>query len=386
MKKKQIRYIAIRALRFCIAFSLFLLISFLAHKTLLISKNLVEYPIEDRVISIVCVVLNLLLYYSVFRSFLLTDLTARNRYFEAENVRKNSFYRFKSVAFAVTLCGTVLIVLLFPRRFGSIEVSYFSELSEPVCRWILLAVYLLLVPVIYLSSVRQWDILKEKGKPEQEHIKSLLTLFGNIGWVFFSYLGIAFFCPMILPAVYSTGRILRVLGYKALFILALIVLLIFAAIGLRAVLIRRRFVRALRKASHANGWKLSEITHPYLSLFLDTDGCSFVLKANGKTYTCKMLSGIRRDNPIRFLENGQCMIIHRIRIRRLVDDIMQFHTQFSYAFAGEGQKVLILSPTPYKMFVTGGGTNHALDIGDRVGEYMIYTGTSFINAIQRDSI
>ncbi len=65
---------------------------------------------------------------------------------------------------------------------------------------------------------------------------------------------------------------------------------------------------------------------------------------------------------------------------------MQFHTQFSYAFEGEGKKILIISPTPYKMFVTGGGTNHALDIGDRVGEYMIYTGTSFINAIQRDSI
>ncbi len=308
MKKEQIQYIAIRALRFCIAFSLFLLISFLAHKVLLISKNLVDYPIEDRVISIVYAILNLFLYYSVLRSFLITDLTARNRYFEAENAQKNSFYRFKSVAFAVTLCGTVLIVLLLPMLFGSIELSYFSGLAEPVCRWILLAAYLLLVPVIYLSSVREWDILKEKGKTEQEHIKSLLTLLGNIGWVFFSYLGIAFFCPLILPAVYSTGRILRVLGYKVLFILVSIVLLILAAIGLRAVLIRQRFVRALRKASHANGWKLSAITHPYLSLFLDTDGCSFVLKANGKTYTCKMLSGIRRDNPIRFLGNGQCVI------------------------------------------------------------------------------
>ncbi|MBQ5389984.1 MAG: hypothetical protein IIU58_03670, partial [Clostridia bacterium] len=81
-----------------------------------------------------------------------------------------------------------------------------------------------------------------------------------------------------------------------------------------------------------------------------------------------------------------CMIIHRIWIRRLVDDIMQFHTQFSYAFEGEGKKILILSPTPYKMFVMGGGKNHALDIGDCVGEYTVYTGTSFINAVQRNSI
>lgn len=386
MQKDRIQYIAIRSLRFCIAASLFALISVLAHKVLIFSRNIVDYTIEEQAISIVRVVLNLLLYYSVLRSFLIADLAVRNRYFTKENEQKSRFlYLVQSDAFWVCLIGTLFFVLLFPGVFGMAELHLLG-FSAAACRWILIAAYLLWVPVIDLSAIREWDTLEEEGKLSKKPKRVLLTLLGNIGWTFAAYIGIAFFCPLLLPAVYSTGRILHILGWKALGILLAVVLAIFAAIGFRAFRIRRKFVIALRKAAETNGWKLSKITAPYLSLFFDHTGSSFTLKAHGKVYTCKMLAGIRRGNPIRFLGNGQCMIIHRIRIRHVVDDIMQFHTQFPYAFEGGGKKILIMSPTPYKMFIADGKENHLLDIGDSVGAYTIFTGTSFINAIKRDCI
>ena len=383
MKKEEPRYIVIRILRFCLALSLFLSVSVLADRVFLFSLGILKYPIQLWVVLAVRIVLTLLVYYSALRSFLITDLAILDQYITNGNAEHNRMWCIaSSPTFIICWIGTALFAWFFSEMCGALALSQFTPFSKDTCKWFLSGVYVLIMPISLFSAMKEW----QTTPPIKTRREAFLSLLGNVGWTFAAYLGIAFIFPQILPAVYSTGRLLQILGFKTLWIAITVILIIFFAIGLRAVCIRRRFVRNLRKTAEANGWRLSRIKYPYLSLFLDSHGCSFSLKANGKTYTCKLLAGIRRGNAIRFLENGECRIIRRVRMRHIVEDLMQFHTQFPYAFEGEGKKVLILSPTPYKIFVAGGKQNHAIDIGDNVGEYMIYTGTSFINAVSRNSI
>ncbi|MBP3395697.1 MAG: hypothetical protein J6L87_00865 [Clostridia bacterium] len=55
--------------------------------------------------------------------------------------------------------------------------------------------------------------------------------------------------------------------------------------------------------------------------------------------------------------------------------------------AGEGgQKILIVSPITNEIY-TGNTVSHKpADVGERIGEYTLYNGSGFLNAIERDCL
>ena len=59
-------------------------------------------------------------------------------------------------------------------------------------------------------------------------------------------------------------------------------------------------------------------------------------------------------------------------------------TTFRYDFEGRSKKILVILPTPQKVMHAEGGCY--LDIGDKVGEYTVYTATAFLNAFERDCL
>ncbi len=183
----------------------------------------------------------------------------------------------------------------------------------------------------------------------------------------------------------------------------------------RALLIRRKFLKNLRERCEKCGFELSSLNRPYRSLLRIGDGFSFTVKANGKAYTCKLLAGLSRHNAMSLSPDGVAQVIHVIGLRigarhaagmratfffssegrsdRMLHarwfqhlELFRYTTKTDFSFEGDGQKVLIINPVPFALFA--GTAEHArpIDNGDAVGNYKIFAGTAFLNALERDCV
>ena len=155
----------------------------------------------------------------------------------------------------------------------------------------------------------------------------------------------------------------------------------------------------MKKAAKKNKYELSSVKKMYSSILFDSKGENFTIKANGKTYLCKLLCGLHYGNEMRFGDEGMGSIVKSVRFRMFYgrrglgrigwhnsDELASVETHFSYAFEGEGNKILLICPTPHSIYATGNGQNRLLDVNDKVYGYTIMTGTAFINALERDAV
>lgn len=184
----------------------------------------------------------------------------------------------------------------------------------------------------------------------------------------------------------------------------------------RALLIRRKFLKNLRKRCAECGFVISKIKRPYASVFRIRGGVDLTVTANGKSYDCKLLAGLSRYNAMALSPDGVASVIHVIGLRigprhspagmratffhapdgkadRMLHarwfqhlELFRFTTKTDFSFQGEHKKILIVNPVPYALF--GGTEQHArpIDNGDTVGEYKVFAGTAFLNALERDCL
>ena len=117
---------------------------------------------------------------------------------------------------------------------------------------------------------------------------------------------------------------------------------------------------------------------PYRSLFALYDGENLRLNANGRVYSVKFLSGKSRRKPLVLHEDGVCEFLTVVRFARA--EVTRLSRAYEFAWESEGYKVLLLDPVPYKVMNVRG---EELDNGSVVGEYKIFTGTAFLNALER---
>ena len=81
-------------------------------------------------------------------------------------------------------------------------------------------------------------------------------------------------------------------------------------------------------------------------------------------------------------DRGEGSVIYDYRLGQV--HLFRRITTFRYDFEGRGKKVLIILPTPKRVIHAEGG--RSLEIGDKVGEYTVYTATAFLNALERDCL
>lgn len=226
-----------------------------------------------------------------------------------------------------------------------------------------------------------------------------------------------FACLLLIPPAISVLAL--ALSFLASVSLSLvgIIILILVAFGfilryLRALRIRRKFWQNLRKRCEKCGFSLSPIRRPYRSIFRMADGCDFTVSANGKTYSCKMLAGISRGNAISLSPDGVAHVIHVWGLRILPGrrmhtsaeflggagralgggrwyqklEIFRFTTKTDFSFESDAQRVLIVNPVPFALFAGTESCARPIDNGDTVGVYKIFTGTAFLNALERDCV
>ncbi len=378
--KKAYTNIFIGAVRFSVATLLFAAISVLANRTSYFIAEDMTADVSEDAIRFIHIAIAVLAYYSLFKAFIITD---------------NKSKEFKIRSFVISIAVTAVFFVLFPTAFAVESLYGWSEINR-------IYVYLILIAAFALTNILAW-ISADKALKNKSNAYGIGYLIKHIIISFLIYPLMAYMLPIFVPT-------LRTLP-KTLFLIAAIVVPILLAIiaafavfdYIRAFFVRRKFLKKLKKAAKKNGYKLSKIVHPYLSLFVDYNDKSFSIEANGKKYDCKFLAGISYGDPMHFEDDGKGRIIRHITLRyrtlraapfaksgmmwqKLPDNLAEFETHFTYNFESDNKKVLIICPTPHSVFATGQGQNRLLDVNDVIYGYTIMTGTAFINALERDAV
>ncbi len=190
------------------------------------------------------------------------------------------------------------------------------------------------------------------------------------------------------PALISLWLVLEALGnVRPLLPVALIALAI-AAVSLfhvlRALRIRARFFKSLKRVCREYGFTYTKPRRPYASLFRLKDEVSFTLYANGKAYDCKLFASVRRHCPLFFHEDGVLHCTHSLRFRRV--EYLCWSTRHDFSFESEHEKVCIVSPVPATVYAGDERWHRPIDTGMAVGGYRIFSSTGFIGALTRDCI
>ena len=219
--------------------------------------------------------------------------------------------------------------------------------------------------------------------------------------------------PPLLKVLAAALSMLAAISFSLVGVAALVVIgLVLLFKLLRALRIRYAFLQNLRKRCEKNGFILSEIKRPYRSLLRLKEGPDFTVTANGKRYDCRLLAGLSRGSAMALSPDGIAFVIHVIGLRILPRrqmhtsaeffggtrhalgghawythmELFRFTTKSDFSFSGAGKKILIVNPVPYALFAGTECAAAPIDNGEHVGDYTVFAGTAFLNALERDCI
>ncbi len=152
----------------------------------------------------------------------------------------------------------------------------------------------------------------------------------------------------------------------------------------KALISRHKFIKALKKTCSAKKCRISKINNPYKSLFSSYNGENFSVTLNGKTYSCKFISSLKSSRPLILSKDGMAMFVHGITFAGV--NWFQSTKKCRFDYQSNNPQILIINPSLKFTYCAENGGLSEIDNGDKIGNYLIYTGNSFINAIERDCI
>ena len=229
------------------------------------------------------------------------------------------------------------------------------------------------------SLMRDRIYITKKKKEGQDSFFKQLFIVLIAYWM--APLALVLFIPFVLSFVqlfYYT------ITWKLILYIALIVFVAFIFSYIRTFIKRRSFLNGLKKVVQENNIDISEISNPYRSLFGLVQGEDFNFTRGGKKYSCKLLHARRRGTPMFISEGGICTFVHTLIVFKI--KIFSYNTTFKFDFESENKKIVIINPVPNDIMNAYDGSITTLDNGDVIGGYKIFTGSGFLNALERNCI
>ena len=317
-------------------------------------------------------------FYSIFRAFELYDREAQGSFPFGEIGR----YRFASgigIAFKTptlrrklltSLLTVNLAIMILPYRieFRFLGASFNALLTlTPIqTRLLVMAtacpVFSVLILLAKTSAHKWWVIAptseRDKILGTRSHNLCLLLEILKISVVY----GISF---PILPAVFMLIlSMVLTFGQFTLWIWVGIFSLILATYIIRATAAiskRLSFLKKMKRCLHRNGYTLSKIQRPVMSVFIPDRDEDFNITKDGVTYTVKLFGSARRSRPMYISPDGVITEKHTVSFMK----ITLFHVMHDthYELSGEN-KVVVISPMPRRVYINYGRTDTAPDDGD----------------------
>ena len=352
-----------------------------------------EEFLGGKLVPIVAVAMLIPMVFFTAKVLTVYDGIMEKNFFDAPStirIKERLSFLFRQKKIHIEFAATALVYLMFPLSWTNMALVNLSGYDDAgiAGRLMIKAVFLLAVLSLdiaaHLAAFNVWrrDRIEHPHKKRTEKEMDRQFMIGVLPWLF-SGIIIEEMLPAAAPLFLFIAGV--IFTPTALIIVAVAAAALFVIKTVRAVAKRGKFYGNLRSACEKNGFSISPVKDPVLSVFTMTNGESFSITAHGKTYSCKLIGAPSKNDPLAIYDNGTCTFIHPVRFLK----VTWFHYVRSYAFgyeAGAETKVLIINPVAKELLTGRGGVNVPIDNGDTVGEYKIYAGTAFINALERGVI
>lgn len=354
----------------------------------------------DKLLNYWCLLVAIFLFNSIARSVKFNNDKAKELYLERcpseQTFISNALDTFRDLdfwldigvisAFSIALPTSVTYPYVSQLLFAGIKLS---PTALKACTLLVALPVLFLLNLLASTAARNhYRYSKPPQKQRPEFVRNIFSL-AVLSAIY--YFGFSYAFKMLFPFIVTVCNLFRgqnvlVLFLKLLGIIFIIVAIFVAIAYVKALRIRRAFVKDLKSACEKMGAQLSEIKKPYASLFIAAEGISFTVEKNDKRYDCKFVSSIMKGLPMVFFDNGCVMYHHTFKIFKV--NLFHFVTRTQFGFESENRKILIAVPMPKTFFVAAENDSKPkpADVGEIIGEYQIYNGTGFINALDRDCI
>lgn len=223
------------------------------------------------------------------------------------------------------------------------------------------------------KRTKMWLPINHQKKNLYRPWKLWLRLLGYA----FLYIASIRLATFVLVFLLNWVGIVKFLAFTPVFLF--VFLLIPIVIYIRAFNSRRKFIKMLKECCRKNRFELVGCKHPYRSIFRDDPSYTFAVTANGVTYYCRILASVMVANQMFLDDKGFCT-------RRWSCKAFHYSSLVDYRFEADGKKILIINPVPKKIFRTEYDHPFEADNGDKIGEYLLYTGPAFLRGLERNVI
>ena len=355
-----------------------------------ISMSAVREKIEEEYIRIpqfICILVSALAIFSVFRTTIIYDEHLRNDFWAYnENPEKKGHlsYVLHQKVFLFRLLILAIPFLLFPLSVTCVSLAEMYNVDSFLKKLpfvLLLYVFLACVSVLsYLSAIANWHTEGRKSVYRtKDFIKGFLLILGI--YIVLTAVVYTLFVSLLLPFFGVLGLIFIKLGGWLPAAVGCIAIVVFLCRLLSSLRKRKSLITEMSRVFRNEGIEISPVQHPYRSLLFVRREESFRFTCSGTTYSCIFLPASGRSTPTYLYGDGTVVFVHTVRFFKIT--LFEFRSRRKFGFTAEGKKIILLNPVPKHIYTTGEGRRVELDNGDFVGEYRIYTGTGFLNALQR---
>ena len=195
----------------------------------------------------------------------------------------------------------------------------------------------------------------------------------------------AFAAPIVIECVANNYRIILIVLSKLWVVIPVFIAIkfvFFLARYARAVKKRKVFFEKISALCDQKNVRFEQNSGIFPLEDKNNNEADFSIEYLGERYECKFIYSLKRGAKMSLTDKGEGSNIYDYRLGQV--HLFRSVTTFRYDFEGSAQKVLIILPTPQKVMRAEGGRH--LEIGDKVGEYTVYTATAFLNALERDCL
>ncbi len=317
-------------------------------------------------------------FYSIFRAFELHDGEAQSA-FPFERAVRYRFFSGMGILFSTPVLRRKLLVsfgvlngaiIILPYRLGFrflVGALYPAFDMPPSAAKLITAAIacpvLSVLLVLAKTSAQKWWVIAPTGERDKilgarSHSRRLLFELGRITLIY----GVTF---PLLPTVFMLIlSMILTFGQFTLWIWVAIFSAILLAFIIRATVAiakRLRFLKKMKRCLCQNGYTVSKIQRPVMSVFLPDRDEDLAIERDGVSYTVKLVGSARRSRPMYISPDGVITEKHTVSFLK----ITLFHIMHDtrYELSGEN-KIVVICPMPRRVFVNYGRTDTAPDDGD----------------------
>jgi len=301
----------------------------------------------------------------------------------------------RSPSFIIETSALCALVIVFSLCGGFSEIPdmlFFGLEIQPALK--ICAPFILLLPIVFSISLlaryevrRYWFSLDRTGNLDRLEKKTVFI--AKLLFIIIGYPTIFPFVPLFAYIVFTFASIfvqlsallsvLGVIGAIALILLTIIVISYALAINKR-----KKFIKALLKICEEKGYEVSEIKNPYRSFFRSFEGESFTLTRGEESYSCRLISSVRRSVPLYLSSDRHGYFLHRFGFK---NHHISLNHNIIWGHESKFRKIAIINPMPKRVIaIAQNGTTRLLSPADMAWNTVIYDDKTLIGVIDRDCL